>query len=74
MTILFPEYYLIDASEMADMEYTSTVSTEPGFLAKKKNPNRLRYYIFVMRWLWRKRNWQDSRQKYKAMNREWRNK
>lgn len=32
---------------------------------------KLKYYWFVMRWLWKHRNWQDTRQKYKAMNREW---
>jgi hypothetical protein len=31
----------------------------------------VRYSIFVIRWLWRHRTWQDTRQKYKAMNKEW---
>lgn len=29
------------------------------------------YYWFVARWLWRNRDWADTRQKYKAMNRDW---
>ena len=32
---------------------------------------RIHYYIFVARWLYRNRNWTDTRQKYKAMNKEW---
>lgn len=31
---------------------------------------RLKYYIFVIRWLWRNRKWKDTQQKYKAMNKE----
>lgn len=33
---------------------------------------KLKYYFFCIRWLYRNREWGDSRQKYKAMNREWR--
>ncbi len=33
---------------------------------------KLRYYIFRIRWLWKNRKWEPTRQKYKAMEREWR--
>ena len=29
------------------------------------------YYWFCIRWLWRNKDWADTRQKYKAMNRDW---
>lgn len=29
------------------------------------------YYWFVIRWLWRNKDWADTRQKYKTMNREY---
>jgi hypothetical protein len=31
----------------------------------------IKYYIFVMRWLWKNREWGNSRQKFKAMEKEW---
>lgn len=31
----------------------------------------IRYYIFAIRWLWRNRTWGETRQKYKALNRDW---
>lgn len=30
---------------------------------------RLKYYIFSMRWLWKNRTWENTRQKYKALDR-----
>jgi hypothetical protein len=33
---------------------------------------RLRYYWFCIRWLYRNREWNNTRQKYKAMDREYR--
>ena len=30
---------------------------------------KLRYYIFTMRWLWKNRTWENTRQKYKALDR-----
>lgn len=32
---------------------------------------RVRYYLFVIRWLWRNREWSSNRQKYKAMDRDY---
>ena len=31
----------------------------------------IKYYLFCIRWLWKNRNWSDTRQKYKAMNKAW---
>lgn len=33
----------------------------------------MRYYLFTLRWLWRHRYWMNSRQKFKAMERDWEN-
>lgn len=33
--------------------------------------DKLRYYIFAIRWLWRNRSWANTRQKWKAMDRAW---
>lgn len=38
----------------------------------KKITESVRYRLFCIRWLWLHRDWQDTRQKYKQMNREWR--
>lgn len=35
---------------------------------------KIRYILFCVRWLWKNRNWESSRQKYKAMDREWKRK
>ena len=32
---------------------------------------KIRYYIFVATWLWRNRTWENTRQKFKAMERAW---
>lgn len=31
---------------------------------------KLRYRFFCIKWLWKNRDWKDTRQKFKAMNRE----
>ncbi len=31
----------------------------------------LRYHIFVIRWLWKNRNWAPTRQKWKALEKAW---
>ncbi len=31
--------------------------------------NKLRYYLFTIRWLWDNRTWRNSRQKWKALER-----
>jgi len=43
-----------------------------GYFPPHKNKQSgLRYYIFAARWLWRNRTWQNSRQKFKAMLKDW---
>lgn len=32
---------------------------------------QLKYYIFCIRWLWRNREWSNTRQKFKALERAW---
>ena len=31
---------------------------------------KINYYIFCIKWLWRNREWENTRQKFKAMERE----
>ena len=31
----------------------------------------IKYYLFCIKWLWQNRNWQNSRQKFKAMEKAW---
>ena len=31
----------------------------------------LRFNLFCIRWLWKNRGWENTRQKHKAMMREW---
>ena len=32
----------------------------------------IKYYIFCVKWLWKNRHWENTRQKWKTMEREWR--
>lgn len=32
--------------------------------------NKIRYYIFCIKWLWKNRNWSNTRQKFKAMQKD----
>ena len=34
--------------------------------------NRIKYYIWAVRWLWKNREWETTRQKWKRMEKEWR--
>jgi len=31
----------------------------------------LKYYIFSLKWLWKNRDWKNSRQKWKALDRDY---
>lgn len=33
---------------------------------------KIRFYLFCIRWLWRNRTWEETRQKYRALGRDWR--
>lgn len=32
---------------------------------------KIKYYIFCIKWLWRNREWENTRQKFKAMDKEY---
>ena len=32
---------------------------------------KIKYYLFVIRWMWANRDWDETRQKYKAMDKDW---
>ena len=34
--------------------------------------NTIKYYWFCIGWLWNHKDWDNSRQKFKAMDKEWR--
>ena len=34
---------------------------------------RLKYYIFCIKWLWKNRTWDNTRQKFKRMEKEYKN-
>lgn len=38
---------------------------------KPKKKSQLGYYLFCIRWLWKNRKWENTRQKFKAMEREY---
>lgn len=35
--------------------------------SKPKKKSKIRYYLFCIRWLWKNREWENTRQKFKAM-------
>ena len=32
----------------------------------------IRYFFFCVKWLWKNRHWENTRQKFKAMDKAWR--
>ncbi len=38
---------------------------------KKRKESKLRYYLFCIKWLWKNRTWDNTRQKFKAMEKAW---
>ena len=32
---------------------------------------KIKYYLFCVKWLYKNRNWENTRQKFRAMEREW---
>ena len=34
--------------------------------------NKIKYYFFCIKWLWKNRDWANTRQKFKAMEKEYR--
>lgn len=41
---------------------------------KKRKESKLKYYLFCIKWLWKNRNWDNTRQKFKAMEKAYRKK
>lgn len=33
---------------------------------------KIRYYMFCIKWLWKNRDWRNTRQKFKALERDYR--
>lgn len=33
--------------------------------------HKFRYYKFTIKWMWQNRTWKDTRQKWKAMDKDW---
>lgn len=31
---------------------------------------KIKYYLFCIKWLWKNREWKNTRQKFKAMNKD----
>lgn len=32
----------------------------------------VRYFLFCVKWMWKNRHWENTRQKFKAMDNAWR--
>lgn len=61
---------------MPDFQYlrelTITISGEIPIKPRKESKlKKIKYYIFCICWLWKNKEWSETRQKYKAMNREY---
>lgn len=48
-------------SKKANVTFAFSVERKP----KKKS--KLGYYLFCIKWLWKNREWENTRQKFKAM-------
>jgi hypothetical protein len=40
-------------------------------IGKPKKESKLKYYIFSIRWLWKNRKWDNTRQKFKRMSEDY---
>jgi hypothetical protein len=58
-----------DQVEACDKALGHMVTMET--FAKTGGLKMIRYYIFCIHWLWENRTWQNSRQKWKAMDRDY---
>ena len=62
---------------MSDMGHRPHKNIEYGYIPlgitidipadKTKKKSKLGYYLFCIRWLWKNREWENTRQKFKAM-------
>lgn len=53
---------------MMEITYSYEIKKEP---TKPKKQSKLRYYLFCIRWLWKNRKWENTRQKFKAMEKDY---
>ncbi len=55
---------------------TQTIVFEKGttnqICERRTSMKKLKYYIFCIKWLWRNREWENTRQKFKAMDKAYR--
>lgn len=50
-------------------QYTTTILTDMVDIGYKKKSG-IRYYLRCIKWLWKNRDWANTRQKFKAMDKE----
>ncbi len=55
---------------------TQTITDEKRFIKqtneRKMLMKKLKYYWFCVKWLWKNRDWDNTRQKFKAMEKAYR--
>ena len=57
---------------MAITEIPLNITIKIPVERKKRKESKLRYYLFCIKWLWKNREWENTRQKFKAMEKAWR--
>lgn len=50
-----------------ELTFSHPFKEEPPKSPKPKKKSKLGYYLFCIRWLWKNRDWENTRQKFKAM-------
>ncbi len=50
----------------AEMPLSITIKI-PMEKPKQKKNSKIKYYLFCIKWLWKNREWENTRQKFKAM-------
>ena len=59
--------------EKLEITYSSyDITPKIVTVRKVRRFDGIRHHFFCIGWLWRNRNWENTRQKYKAMERDWR--
>lgn len=54
------------------VKLTITISGEKPIEPRKDSKmKKLKYYLFCVRWLWKNKEWASTRQKYKALERDY---
>ena len=48
-------------------------SRKEGFtkVRRKEKMKKIKYYLFCIKWLWKNRNWANTRQKWKRLEKNW---